>query len=114
MIEYDECGLSFETFRRIISEKTNRLLDDFIEFIDCTCESYSLINIVRQCDNYEKTKWHDLIVWLNEDLTGYELAMEDEKDLTDMGYDFLILFTQNEILEEHQRIYNLAVFGREK
>lgn len=111
--ENDEYELSFETFRKIIGKKTNELLDDFIEFIDCTCESYSLINIVRQCDNYENTKWHDLITLLNEDLQGYDLAMEDEKDLTDSGYDFLILFTQKEILEEHRREYNLAVFGRE-
>ncbi len=36
-----------------------------------------------------------------------------KKDLTDSGYDFLILFTQKEILDEHHREYNLAVFGRE-
>ncbi len=38
---------------------------------------------------------------------------DDEDDLTDDGYDFLILYTQQQILSEHQREYNRAVFGQE-
>lgn len=109
----EEYVLDFTTLRKILSKKSNKLLDDYIEYIDCGCESYSLIDIVRQTDNYGNSEWHDLITSLNKDLQGYDVAMEDEEDLTDSGYDFLILFTQKEILEEHRKKYNLAVFGQE-
>lgn len=112
-MENDEYELSFKTFRKIISKETNKLLDNFIEYIDCSCDSYSLINIVRQTDNYEASEWHNLISSLNKDLQDYDVAMEDNDDLTDCGYDFLILFTQDEILNQHRREYNLAVFGKE-
>lgn len=105
--------LSFDTFTKILSKKSNELLEQFIEHINCTCESYSLIDIVRETDNYENSGWHDLITSLNKDLQGYAVAMEDEEDLTDCGYDFLILYVQHTILENHRREYNLAVFGQE-
>lgn len=105
--------LNFDTFTKILSKETNLLLEEFIEHIDCTCESYSLIDIVRETDNYENSEWHDLITSLSKDLQGYDVAMEDEEDLTDCGYDFLILYVQKTILENHRREYNLAVFGQE-
>lgn len=50
-------------------------------------------------------------IW--KDIEKYEVAMDDEDDLTDEGYDFLILYIQYRIKSEHIREYNLAVFGRE-
>lgn len=104
--------LSFDTLTKILSKKSNELLDDFIEYIDCNCENYSLIEIVRETDNYGNSQWHDLITSLAKDLKEYDVAMDDENDFTDCGYDFLILYTQKVILEEHRREYNLAVFGQ--
>lgn len=105
--------LNFETLRKILSKKSNELLDEFIENIDCTCENYSLMEICAAIDNYENSAWHNLITNLSKDLKGYDVAYDDEDDLTYDGYDFLILFIQKEILEEHRRQYNLAVFGQE-
>ena len=104
--------LSFDTFRKIISKESNELLDEFIQNIDCSCEYYSLIHICREIDNYENSHFHSLITSLSKDLKDYDVACTDEDDLTDSGYDFLILFTQKEILEEHRREYNTAVFGQ--
>lgn len=105
--------LNFDTFTKILSKGSNELLDDFIDYISCSCESYSLIDIVRETDNYGNSEWHNLISSLNKDLQGYDVAMEDEEDLTDCGYDFLILYTQITILDEQRREYNLNVFGQE-
>lgn len=104
--------LNFDTLTKILSKKANEKLDDFIEYIDCSCENYSLINIIRQTDNYENSKWHDLISSLSKALKDYDVAMDDEDDLTSDGYDFLILYTQYKIVSEHRREYNLAVFGQ--
>lgn len=105
--------LNFDTLIKILSKESNKLLDDFIEYIDCSCENYSLIDIVRETDNYGNSQWHDLITSLAKDLKEYDVAMDDEDDLTDCGYDFLILYVQKTILEEHRKEYNLAVFGQE-
>lgn len=106
-------NLNFNTLTKILSKETNEKLDDFIEHIDCICESYSFIDIVHEIDRLSEDKWHDLITSLSKDLKGYDVAYDDEDDLTDDGYDFLILYTQNRILTEHRREYNLAVFGQE-
>lgn len=105
--------LNFETLRKILSKKSNELLDQFIEHIDCTCDNYSLMEICSAIDNYENTRYHELITSLSKDLKGYDVAYDDEDDLTYVGYDFIILFVQNEILETHRREYNMAVFGQE-
>ncbi len=105
--------LSFDTLIKILSKESNKLLDDFIEYIDCNCENYSLIDIVRETDNYGNSQWHDLITSLAKDLKEYDVAMDDENYLTDCGYDFLIQYVQKIILDEHRREYDLAVFGQE-
>ena len=105
--------LKFDTLTKILSKKTNEKLDNFIEYIDCRCEAYSLIDIVREMEDYSETAFHDLITSLSKDLKDYDVAMDDEDDLTDDGYDFLILYTQYQILSEHRREYNRAVFGQE-
>ena len=105
--------LNFDTLQKILSKESNEKLDDFIEHIDCVCDSYSLIDIVHEMDKYSASQWHDLITSLSKDLKDYDVSMDDEDDLTDDGYDFLILYTQYRILSEHQREYNLAVFGQE-
>lgn len=105
--------LNFDTLTKILSKESNKLLDDFIEYIDCSCENYSLIEIVRETDNYGNSEWHGLITSLAKDLQEYDVAMDDGTDLTDCGYDFLILYTQKTILEEHRRQYNKSVFGQE-
>lgn len=105
--------LNFDTLQKILSKETNEKLDDFIEYVDCRSEAYSLIDIVHALDEYSETPYHDLITSLSKDLKDYDVSMDDEDDLTDDGYDFLILYTQYRILSEHQREYNLAVFGQE-
>jgi hypothetical protein len=90
--------LNFETLRKIVSKETNNLLDDFNEYISCSCNDYGLMDICVAIDNYENSKWHELITSLSKDLKGYDVAMDDEDDLTREGYDFLILFIQNEII----------------
>lgn len=105
--------LNFDTLRKILSKKSNELLDEFIEYIDCSCENYSLMEICGVIDNYENSHYHELITHLSKDLKDYDVSYEDENDLTYDGYDFLILFVQKEILETHRREYNLAVFGQE-
>lgn len=103
--------LNFDTLTKILSKETNKLLDKFIEYIDCSLNDYSIIEIVHQFDNFNGDDWHKLITSLSKDLEDYEVACED--DLTDEGYDFLILYTQQRILNEHRREHNLAVFGQE-
>ncbi len=105
--------LSFDTLTKILTKESNELLDDFIYHIESRCENYSLIEIVRETDNYGNSQWHDLITSLAKDLKEYDVAYDDEDDLTDCGYDFLILYVQKIILDEHRREYNLAVFGQE-
>lgn len=95
--------LNFNTLTKILSKETNELLDKFIEYIDCSCENYSLIDIVREFDKYSETPYHDLITSLAKDLKDYDVAYGDEDDLTDEGYDFLILYTQQKILSEHRK-----------
>ncbi len=106
-------NLNFDTLTKILSKETNEKLDDFIEYVDCTCDEYSLIDIVRALEKYSETPYHDLITSLSKDLKDYDVSMDDEDDLTDEGYDFLILYTQYQILSEHRKEYNLAVFGQE-
>lgn len=103
--------LSFETLTKILSKETNMLLNDFIEYIDCKCKSYCLIDICREIDNYRESEWHNLITALSRDLKEYDVTYDDEDDLTDSGYDFLVLYIQNTILEEHHKEYVEAVFG---
>ena len=105
--------LTFDTLTKILSKETNKKLDDFIEYVDCSCDSYSLIDIVHVLDSYNGTPYHNLITALSKDLKNYEVAMADTDDLTDEGYDFLILYIQCRIKSEHIREYNLAVFGKE-
>lgn len=104
---------NFNTLQKILSKETNEKLDDFIEYVDCRCEAYSLIDIVHALDEYSETPYHDLITSLSKDLKDYDVSMDDEDDLTNDGYDFLILFVQQQILTEHRREYNRAVFGQE-
>ena len=108
--------LNFDTLTKILTKETNEKLTNFIEYIDCVCDSYSLRNIVREFDKYIEysgTIYRDLITSLSKDLKDYDVSYDDEDDLTDDGYDFLILYTQNKILTEHRREYNKAVFGQE-
>lgn len=105
--------LTFDTLTKILSKETNEKLDDFIEYVDCTCDEYSLIDIVRALERYSETPYHDLIMSLSKDLKDYDVSMDDEDDLTNDGYDFLILYTQYMIRREHIREYNLSVFGKE-
>ena len=105
--------LNFDTLTKILSKETNKLLDKFIEYIDCSLDNYSIIDIVHEFDKYNGDDWHKLINLLSKDLKDYDIAYDDEDDLTDDGYDFLILYVQNRILSEHRREYNLAVFGQE-
>lgn len=105
--------LNFDTLTKILSKESNDILDDFVEYIDCSCENYSLIDIVHEMDRLKGDKYHELITLLSKDLKGYDVAYDDEDDLTDEGYDFLILYVQYRIINEHRREYNLAVFGQE-
>lgn len=102
--------LNFDTLREILNKETNELLDEFIEYIDCSCDSFSLIDIINEIDSYDTSEWIRLIEALSKDLKDYDVSMDDEDDLTDEGYDFLILFVQREILEEHKREYIESVF----
>ena len=106
--------LNFNTLTKILSKKTNELLDEFVEYIDCSLDNYSIIDIVHEFDKYNGGDRHKLITLLSKDLKGYDVAYDDEDDLTDEGYDFLILYTQQRIINEHRREYNLAVFGKER
>lgn len=103
--------LSFETLTKILSKETNQMLDNFIEYIDTTCDSYSLIDIVKESDNYTDTEWHNLISGLANDLKEYDVTYDDEDELTDEGYDFLILYVQKQILDEHHQEFISCVFG---
>lgn len=105
--------LSIHTLRKILNKESNKLLDQFIEYIETTCESYSLLDICRATDNYEESSWIELINSLAKDLKDYDVALDDEDDLTDCGFDLLIIYTQYEITENHRREYNLSVFGQE-
>ena len=105
--------LTFDTLTKILSKETNEKLDDFIEYVDCSCDEYSIIDIVHALDSFNGTLYHVLISSLSKDLKDYDVSMDDEDDLTNDGYDFLILYTQYMIRREHIREYNLSVFGKE-
>lgn len=105
--------LNFETLTKILSKESNEKLDDFVEYIECSCENYSLIDIVHKMNELNGDKYHELITSLSKDLKDYDVTYDDEDDLTDEGYDFLILYVQYRIISEHRREYNLAVFGQE-
>lgn len=96
--------LNFDTLTKILSKDTNEKLDYFIEYLDCQCINYSLIDIVREMDGYNASSWHDLITSLSKDLRDYSVVVSDEDDLTNDGYDFLVLYTQYKILSDHKEV----------
>lgn len=104
--------LNFETLTKILSKESNKMLDDFIVHIFCSCLGYSIIDIVHEIDRLNGDKYHELITSLSKDLKDYGLSYNGD-DLTDEGYDFLILYVQYRIISNHRKDCNLAVFGQE-